>query len=594
MANTDIFKDDFVALAKNGVIGAEDGKLAFAYMRVSTSGQAEEGRSGLPRQISRIHEVAKEKGYCIPWDYVFADDSSGFEFQDRKNLQRLLTEIRKVERRADAVVMEYLDRLSRQSDWHQGYLLEQLANAKMEVIFWKPFTSRIERVFFGAMSQDSMERSKNIMAWGKHNKAVKGKITASRPAYGYIFVDSDGKEGVTARRDRNYAINEEEAPAVRAMFDKIANEGMPLMQVANYMNDHRDIYPAPSGNQRLKNGSGVWSMRTIHLIVRNPLYKGEYIANRWLFKKRPKVTGRPAVALLDTEARENTIYKIQRPKEEWIIIPAPAIVSEEIWGMANRILDRNKQTAFRNGKTQYLLTGLVKCVCGSSYSGNTSTHHYKKHSRSYRYYSCTSKARPKVIRDEIGCHQGIINADLLEEVIWYVVSQTLTDPSLLIRVLNNEAQSAANRQLEEQIAYLEKEITAKKKEDDKLYKAFTADVFDEFEYKERRAILKDEDLKLRQELHILKGKVITAEEIEASKRMVLELAEHARKRSLNANTPFEMKQRIMKTLIDKVVLNVEEGWFSLEGVLQGTWMLPGNDCSESEGAEHKIVFTSSR
>ena len=41
-----------------GYIGAAHGQPAYAYVRVSTEGQTDEGRSGLPRQLLHIHELA--------------------------------------------------------------------------------------------------------------------------------------------------------------------------------------------------------------------------------------------------------------------------------------------------------------------------------------------------------------------------------------------------------------------------------------------------------------------------------------------------------------------------------------------------------
>jgi len=72
-----------------GAIGDPDGKLAYAYIRVSSDEQAEEGAGGLPRQIQHIHEVAQLSGLHIPISNIFADDFTGFEYRDRPELTRL-------------------------------------------------------------------------------------------------------------------------------------------------------------------------------------------------------------------------------------------------------------------------------------------------------------------------------------------------------------------------------------------------------------------------------------------------------------------------------------------------------------------------
>src|SRR5262245_36351431 len=115
------FKNDFDALAVDGCIGDPNGQPAYLYIRVSSDGQAEEGRSGLPRQIEHCHAIATQRGFKIAWNLVFADDDTGFEFEGRPELTKLRVAYKS--RQGKAVVMEHLDRLSRDSEWHQGYLL---------------------------------------------------------------------------------------------------------------------------------------------------------------------------------------------------------------------------------------------------------------------------------------------------------------------------------------------------------------------------------------------------------------------------------------------------------------------------------------
>ena len=55
MPNPEFFKPEFDKLAANGVIGDPSGQIAYAYIRVSGDEQADEGRSGLPRQIAHVH-----------------------------------------------------------------------------------------------------------------------------------------------------------------------------------------------------------------------------------------------------------------------------------------------------------------------------------------------------------------------------------------------------------------------------------------------------------------------------------------------------------------------------------------------------------
>jgi DNA invertase Pin-like site-specific DNA recombinase len=171
MADPVNFKSEFDILAKDGAIGAPDGAAAYAYIRVSDSDQAEDGRSGLPRQIQNIHEVATQRGYRIPWELVYAEDHTGFEFETRLQLAKLRRAFKSPTRAADVVVIEHLDGLSRESNWHQGFLLDEMQKHGIQAVFWKSFGSRIERAVMGAVSQDAMEQAKQRMQAGTRRRA---------------------------------------------------------------------------------------------------------------------------------------------------------------------------------------------------------------------------------------------------------------------------------------------------------------------------------------------------------------------------------------------------------------------------------------
>ena len=138
-------------------LGVPGGTFAFAYARVSSDEQATEGKTGVPRQLTHIHEKASTEGYYIPREFIYVDDASGFEFQDRPELSKLRRAYMDPERPANAVVIEALDRLSRNADWHQGFLLDEMKQFGIRTVFWKVYSSRIERAVMGAISQDGME-----------------------------------------------------------------------------------------------------------------------------------------------------------------------------------------------------------------------------------------------------------------------------------------------------------------------------------------------------------------------------------------------------------------------------------------------------
>lgn len=571
MTETKFFKSEFDALATNDAIGHPGGEIAYGYLRVSSAAQADEGRSGLPRQIMHVHEAALKHGLKIPWNYLYADDDSGFDFADRPELSRLRQEYKSPNRKARAVVIEHLDRLSRNADWHQGFLLDEMKQYGLRAIFWKEFTSRIERAVMGAIAQDGMEQAKQRMAEGNIHKARDGRVTARVPAYGYKLVDSLGREGENAKKDTHYAIREDEAQVVRLIFQKVI-EGYPTRRIAIELEGN---YPPP---KKYAN----WDSKMVRLIINNRVYKGEFIANATRQIKVP--TTKDPWSLTDTVGR-TLIRRVARPPEEWIIVPVPAIVSSEEWEIANKMMDKNLVMASRHGKRQYLLTGLIKCAtCNHTWIGGHKINRWKSKKtdeiieRPYEWYVCTSKGhRMPVVIKKIGCDQIRIATQVLENAVWEVIHEILLHPSILLSALDREFQGDTNEEIHRQIDFLQEQIRNTKIEDEKLYRAYLAGVFDENEYAERRKAIKVNQQKMLDEIKRLQGTILTEEQYAIRKQEILLVCKNARKNGLAYNAPFDLKRRIIKTIVEKITLNVNEGWFELEGIIRGQYSLLSNN-----------------
>lgn len=563
MSISQFFKTEFNALAKNGMIGHPQGQPAFGYLRVSSAGQADEGRSGLPRQMMHIHEIAFEHGLKISWQHIFADDNSGFEFANRPNLSRLRTAYKSTARLAHAVVIEDLDRLSRNADWHQGFLLDEMKQYGVEPLFWKKFSSRIERAVMGAIAQDGMEQAKRRMAEGNIHKAKSGRVTARVPAFGYKLVDSKGREGETVKKDSHYAIREDEAQIVRLVYKRVI-EGYPLRGLARML---QEKYPPPRN-------AANWEGRALYNIIKNPAYKGDFAANRRTEVKVPvtvntgSLTG-PVVKMVKK--------RVARPKEEWIIVPVPAIVSVEEWDLANNILSANKKTNKRSSKSHYLLTGFTRCArCGYSYSGHRRIYHRKDGEKTITSgYGCNAKSpRVPAFSERVQCDSSQISSKVLDPAIWNIVCQVLLDPQILLTALEKEFMGKRNEQTSRQIDFLESQIRSAENEDEKLYKAYMAGVFDEIEFAERRKLVKKKAEKLKQELAQLNGSLISPENFEARKQTILLICQTAQENGLAEDAPFEIQKRIIKTVVNKVTLDTVERWFELDGIIKGRYPLP--------------------
>ena len=576
------FKTEFDALAINDAIGYPNGELAYGYLRVSSAGQADEGRSGLPRQIMHVHEAALKNGLRISWDCLFADDDSGFVFADREELSRLRNEYKSSKRKANAIVMEHLDRLSRNADWHQGYLLDEMKQFGIRAIFWKPFSSRIERTVMGAVAQDGMEQAKQRMAEGTVHKARGGRVTAKVPAYGYKLVDSFGREDGDVKKDTHYAIKETEAEAVRFIFSKVI-EGYTLKSIGNMLTG---VYPPPGKFTH-------WEFRMLKILIVNPVYKGEFTARR---SQEIKIRKSDQSFNL-TETNGNTVSrKIQRPPEEWIIVSVPAIVSPDDWELANKMLGKSYRDTARTPNHPYLLTGLLWCAtCNYSWGGGK-----KRYMKSLQrggekietwntWYRCsTNHSNFHAVGKGVHCDQIVIRTPILDQAVWSIVYQVMLHPEILIDALEREFNGEKNQQIQRQINYLENQIREATLKDEKLYRAYLSDAFDEVEYAAMRRSIRETKSKLSEEINVLRDHMMTADQFEERKLEILLICQTATANGLVLNAAFDIKKNVIHTVVDRIILNVNEGWFELDGIFRGRYLLPDNKTDLNQGPDGEI------
>lgn len=551
-------KREFDRLAVDGAIGDPNGEESDAYIRVSSSGQAEEGRSGLPRQLEHIAEKARQEGLKIPWERLYCDDHSGFEFENRRGLNALLqaTEMRS---NPTKLVIEYPDRMSRQHTWHYGYIREQFQKRGAEFVYWQGYHSEIERSVVGAVSEQGMKDALARMQYGTLEKARSGRITAKSPAYGYKLVDGKGRDRTDPqsqwRGDTHYAIVEDEAEVVRLVYHRLAYEGDTLLQIAN---DFNEMQVAPPKN------SSHWEQTLLSYIVKNPTYKGEYTCHRWVHKK-----------VWSERSQRMVTKKMQRPRDAWIIVPVPAIVSPETWELAQKMLKRNRSLCTRNAHYDFLLLHLLVCdECKRAYTAYTKTVKKKDKVRLSVCYRCVGKNyQVKVVRERLNCTQSQISARVLDPVVWQVMVNVLTEPEMLTKAMEEYYAQLGLGQIKSQIAFLEEQICQRQREDEKLYQAYQKGVYSIEELGEFRKVIIDALSVLETEKNKLATQLISEQEFEERKKMVCDLSKTVRSQLGFADVPFEIKRRVVRLLVKQIVLNVNEGWFKIDGIIRGTFSI---------------------
>jgi sugar-specific transcriptional regulator TrmB len=107
-------------------------------------------------------------------------------------------------------------------------------------------------------------------------------------------------------------------------------------------------------------------------------------------------------------------------------------------------------------------------------------------------------------------------------------------------------------------------------EDGKLYQAYIADAFDAEEFTAKRQTLKERKQKLEEEKEKLQKKLThQASQTEQKAQILVSVAEL--KRRAGEEISFDLKRRILRAVVDKIVVNTREEWFELEGAISGTF-----------------------
>jgi hypothetical protein len=103
-------------------------------------------------------------------------------------------------------------------------------------------------------------------------------------------------------------MSDEQAQVIPLVFHHVAYEGAPWLALANHLNDSRIRAPKNPAH---------WEQTLLSKMVKNPVYKGEFVAHRLYYKK-----------VWSERSQPMTTRKFERPNDEWIIVPVTAVVSE--------------------------------------------------------------------------------------------------------------------------------------------------------------------------------------------------------------------------------------------------------------------------
>src|SRR5260370_29644203 len=118
----------------------------------------------------------------------------------------------------------------------------------------------------------------------------------------------------------------------------------------------------------------------------------------------------------------------ERPREEWIEIPVPALVNEESFARAQELLSENKIRSRRRTITPSVVQGLVSCQkCGYAFS-RTSTY---TSARKLHYYKCIGSDSWRKLGGPVCDNGRFVRQELLDQIVWAEVIRLLEEPALI-------------------------------------------------------------------------------------------------------------------------------------------------------------------
>ena len=321
-----------------------------------------------------------------------------------------------------------------------------------------------------------LERSRR----GKRHKAKQGNVSVPSGApHGYRYVR---KSDQTAAY---YEIIEAEAQVVRMVYERYTVQGLSIGEITRLLNEQG----IPTRSR-----AGRWERSTVWAMLRNPAYRGAACYGKTQLAKRQRIT-RPLRLRGGAVSRESAQH--ERPREEWIEIPVPAIVSGETFAFAAERLETNKRHAPRRTVEPSVVQGLVSCrKCGYAMY-RTST---RSPARKIYYYRCLGSDAYRHLNHAV-CDTHPVRMDLLDAVVWDAIIQLLEDPSLIQaeidRRLETARQSSPTKRREE---VPQRELARIRKGIERLLTAFQEDLLSLDELRGRMPELRERDQATQAEL----------------------------------------------------------------------------------------------
>ena len=326
---------------------------------------------------------------------------------------------------------------------------------------------------------------------GRIQKAKEGKWNGGFAPYGY-----------TLEKGQLF-INEEEAAAIRIIFDQYVHTDMGANGLAKYLEQH-GIHKI----QRQNGKNPLFDASLIRRILKNPVYRGKIAYGR---RRTEKVYG------------TRNDYRLVE-QDDYLLVDGlhEALVSEELWHevQVKLLAQAKKYEHVNRGKEMkvHLLSGIVRCpICGARMYGNKSIKH-KSDGTKYKdffYYGCKHRTMTRGHKCD---YRKQINEELLDSAVAEVIVKLVSNPkfaAMMQEKINMKVDTAA---IEQEIATYEKQLRQSYSIKSRLMEEIDSLDPNDKHYYKRKADLDDRLYKMYDKIEDTENLVVAAR----AKKMAIE------------------------------------------------------------------------
>ena len=399
----------------------------YIYTRVSTTMQID-GYS-LDAQKARMKAYADFNDYQIVGGYEDAG-KSGKSIEGRASFCRMMEDIKSGKDGVSYVLVFKLSRFGRNAaDVLSTLQVMQDFGVNLicveDGIDSSKDAGKLMISVLSAVAEIERENIRVQTMEGRIQKAREGRWNGGFAPYGYRLVD-----GVLQ-------INEDEAPAIRTIFEQYVNTDTGANGLSKYLETH--------GFQKLARQNGtspLFSATLIRAILKNPVYCGKIAFGR---RKLEKIHG-----------TRNEYHQV--PQENYLLVDGlhEGIVSEELWNAAQvKLLVQSKRyEPVNRSKTEqaHLLSALVKCpICGAGMYSNKCTKRKKDGTpyKSFSYYSCKHR---KMQRGQKCDFNKQIQEEVLDNAVVEVIIKLVSNPKFAAMMQEKINSKVDTTSIEQEIA----------------------------------------------------------------------------------------------------------------------------------------------